>query len=168
MYVYCGNNPITNLDMSGYFWKEIGDWFIDAGREIGSCIKLMYESFVFYVCVGFGVGGSVENSGLEVSALVRSDLITLRKDAGSEFYVGKADETYMSLEGACSSIPDGYKKFYNLDGSVRTNEELEPHYEGVLSTGGTIAIPFLCFAVTFEIGYDWEYTLTELFLKGDY
>ena len=30
MYAYCGNGPVNRIDITGAFFKEIGDWFSDA------------------------------------------------------------------------------------------------------------------------------------------
>lgn len=36
MFVYCGNNPINRSDLSGMFWKEVGQ----ALKKFGTGLKL--------------------------------------------------------------------------------------------------------------------------------
>ena len=61
--------------------------------------------------------------------------------------------------GAGCSFPKGEKSFYKLNGELVTSEQLYPNYDGVLSIGGTIVIPFLCISITAEVGFDCEYYL---------
>ena len=34
MFVYCGNNPVVRIDISGYGWKGIWEWIVDKYERI--------------------------------------------------------------------------------------------------------------------------------------
>ena len=36
MYIYCGNNPINRIDISGTSWRDVVNWFGDLGNTIGN------------------------------------------------------------------------------------------------------------------------------------
>ncbi len=36
MYAYCANNPINRTDLTGRFWKEVGDFFKSIGNALAS------------------------------------------------------------------------------------------------------------------------------------
>ena len=60
--------------------------------------------------------------------MIRSDAITIRKDAGEDsgMYVGRADEQYVSIEGAHFLFQSGEKLFYDMDGTLVSREKLYP------------------------------------------
>ena len=39
MFTYCGNNPVNRNDLTGAFWKEIGDFFKKAGKAVVNFVK---------------------------------------------------------------------------------------------------------------------------------
>ena len=34
LFAYCANNPVNRFDSSGFFWKEVGNWFKKVGKKI--------------------------------------------------------------------------------------------------------------------------------------
>lgn len=146
MFAYCCNNPVIGYDPTGEFWKDIGNWFKKLGTPIvQNEVQLIYDS----VTVDVGIGLSAECAGFKSTGMVRSDFVTVRKDAGDEFYFGRADEAYLEVKAAFCSFFVGNKDFYNFDGND--------------SIG--ISAYFLCIGFTANVGFDFDYYFTNKFFK---
>ena len=109
-YAYCDNDPINRIDNGGEFWEEIGNWLSNAVDSVGdwineqtqdivNLVETFEESIVVDAGIGDGVGLSIEVSGMEGSFITRNDYYTIRKDAGSDFYIGRAEEFYTDVKG---------------------------------------------------------------------
>ena len=78
LYVYCGNNPITRMDIKGLFWEEIGDFFTSVGNGIVEGVK----------AVGNFVANSVKNYARDYSYEVIEHNMNAAKDKYNESTVG--------------------------------------------------------------------------------
>ena len=65
MFVYCGNNPVNNMDSTGRFWGKVGDWFKKAGdsvsKFVNKVVNCVSQSFSAKVEVGSGFGYTKKN-----------------------------------------------------------------------------------------------------------
>ena len=165
MFVYCSNNPIVRIDEYGQSWKNIKDFLYNIGESIVEELEYFYDALTLDIGLGLGAGFSVECADCEAAALVRSDAITIRKNAGEDMMVGYADESYVNLELGGASFPRGEKKFYDFDRTEKKNEQMEVTYNFDLSAGGTICIPIFCVAITVEIGFDYGHYIENRFLN---
>ena len=84
---------------------------------------------------------------------------TLRKKAGEDFEVGKADQYYFSVGAMDFVYAAGNKDFHYFDDRPSDIQKCESDINGEVSVGGTIAVPLFCLAVTVEVGFDWDYCL---------
>jgi len=170
MFAYCGNNPTMNVDFSGDFFKEFLDGVQSVIDEVKEVVDYCFTDLLFAIGdalivdigVGHGIAGAKEVDGISVEAVARMDMITVRKDAGNNtrFYVGKAKETYVSVEGMHSVFEKGTKEFYSLDDELLYSIPVEPHYD--LTTSYSVKGYSPLIGITFEVGIDINYLVSRL------
>ena len=78
LYVYCGNNPIMHIDVTGQgeLWDKIKNWFVQVGEgvewffdELKIVTDNVIESFYFNAGIGGGLGAEIQVGPLQISAL---------------------------------------------------------------------------------------------------
>ena len=176
MYAYCSNNPIMCVDPTGKSWLDVITFFSDGLTEIQNGFASFMDGFNYFmetfsdslvVDIGFGagLGIGIEAADIEGEALIRSDFITFRKDAGenSLFYWGRAEEQYLSVEGLGCVIEHGGNKFIYPDGCPIEGSPVVPHFNTTASVG---VKAYLVLGLTASIGFDWNYLISKLFLEN--
>lgn len=119
MFAYCGNNPINRSDSSGFFWKEIGNFFKEVGTAIKNGTKKLVEAVVGSLQieggVGYGLGASAKVGPVKVSASAYQDGLTVGLKNGS---------TYTAIKGGAGIAAQITKK-----ASVGLSTEYEHRFE---------------------------------------
>ncbi len=73
MFAYCNNNPVNNIDSTGMFWKEIGNFFSKAWKGIKNLAKST-----------FGAGSSTTATIAEIETPVLPDPLPITAKTGAK------------------------------------------------------------------------------------
>ena len=108
MFTYCGNNPVSRIDMTGQswsaFWSKVGDYAL-------KFLAATFCSFQFEVGVGYGFDISERANGVEAGVGFYHDGLTI----GS-----KNCETYTAIKGSLGGKVSFTK---NIEASYATEYE---------------------------------------------
>ncbi len=98
LFAYCGNEPITKLDIYGadwtFFWNQIAqEWnfrwnrFVNNIKSFGwkllDTLQVVADSFVFEVGIGGGFGAEVQAGSFSASLISRTDFFSFKGDQES-------------------------------------------------------------------------------------
>ncbi len=122
MFAYCGNNPISNYDSIGLFWKKVGNFFKKTTTAIYNGVKKIAiataKSFVAEIGFGPGIGASSKLGSYEVAATAYHDHITLGVKEGKSYtsIKGEANISVMAADDIGVGFSTEYEHLYEDSG----------------------------------------------------
>ena len=180
MFAYCGNNPVMGYDPSGRgkFIDAIKTFVARIDRWLGEQFKPLYDymdylgdliakvpetawnSLEYEVGLGFGWGSSYEVDGFGVEAHYVEDDFYIKKQAGSDVFIGRREEFLIDVSGCLCSFATGTAKYYDFDGNLLYSQDYYPGLDFSVSTGVS---RYALLGFTFSFGFNIEYFVDTLF-----
>ena len=180
LFAYCGNNPVMGYDPSGRgkFIDAIKTFVARIDRWLGEQFKPLYDymdylgdliakvpetawnSLEYEVGLGFGWGSSYEVDGFGVEAHYVEDDFYIKKQAGSDVFIGRREEFLIDVSGCLCSFATGTAKYYDFDGNLLYSQDYYPGFDFSVSTGVS---RYALLGFTFSFGFNIEYFVDTLF-----
>ena len=136
MFIYCGNNPIIRVDLTGTAWEDVKTFFGKIGAAVSNGFKKLVNAAADAFQVEFGVGtGYGVSSGAgqsEISATVYHHPLTVGYDDGA---------TYTAITGKASI---GLKAGELDNGNISASYEhrFETNHKKEWDEHTTVSTPF--------------------------